>query len=52
MVEKSEARGHHLEQVSVQLDAFTQSVEHFEEWYIEIIEIVESKEVLALDTVT
>lgn len=49
MVEKSEARGQHLENVSTQLDAFTVSVQHFEEWYIEIVEIIESREVLALD---
>ncbi|KAK8744691.1 hypothetical protein OTU49_000570 [Cherax quadricarinatus] len=49
VVEKSESRGHHLEIVSTQLDAFVVSVEHFEEWYIEIVEIVESREVLSLD---
>ncbi|KAK8388090.1 hypothetical protein O3P69_020169 [Scylla paramamosain] len=49
VVEKSETRGQHLENVSTQLDAFTVSVEHFEEWYIEIVEIIESREVLALD---
>ncbi|XP_071543036.1 uncharacterized protein shot isoform X14 [Panulirus ornatus] len=49
VVEKSESRGQHLEVVSTQLDAFTVSVEHFEEWYIEIVEIVESREVLTLD---
>ncbi|XP_042210392.1 microtubule-actin cross-linking factor 1-like isoform X9 [Homarus americanus] len=49
VVEKSEYRGQHLEIVSTQLDAFTVSVEHFEEWYIEIVEIVESREVLSLD---
>lgn len=49
MVEKSEFRGQHLEVVSTQLDAFTVSVEHFEEWYIEIVEIIESREVLSLD---
>ena len=42
-------RSQHLEEVSVQLDCFTVSVEHFEEWYIEIVEIIESKEVLSLD---
>lgn len=49
MVEKSESRGQHLENVSTQLDAFTVSVHHFEEWYIEIVEVIESREVLALD---
>ncbi|MPC08705.1 Dystonin [Portunus trituberculatus] len=49
VVEKSETRGQHLENVSTQLDAFTVSVEHFEEWYIEIVEVIESREVLALD---
>lgn len=49
MVERSESRGHHLEVVSTQLEAFTVSVEHFEEWYIEIVEVVESREVLSLD---
>ncbi|MCL4115460.1 UNVERIFIED_CONTAM: hypothetical protein GTU68_053574, partial [Idotea baltica] len=50
VITKSEDRGHHLEQVSVQLDAFTQSAEHFEEWYIEIVEVIESREVLNLET--
>ncbi|CAL4125335.1 unnamed protein product, partial [Meganyctiphanes norvegica] len=49
VVERSEIRGLHLEECSTQLDAFTVSVEHFEEWYIEIVEIVESREVLSLE---
>ncbi|XP_047739188.1 dystonin [Hyalella azteca] len=50
VVERSSQRSRHLEEVSSELDAFTVSVEHFQEWYIEIVEIVESKEVLQLDT--
>ena len=50
MVEKSGQRSRHLDEVSSELDAFTVSVEHFQEWYIEIIEVIESKEVIGLDT--
>ena len=50
MVERSSGRSRHLEEVSQQLDAFTVSVEHFQEWYLEIVEVIDSREVLQLDT--
>merc|ERR1711981_1176246 len=39
-----------LNEVSTSLDVFTVNVEAFDEWYIEIIELLESPEMLTDDT--
>jgi len=43
------SRGQFLNEVSAQLDGFTASVDSFDNWFLQIIEILESKEMLTMD---
>eukprot|EP00096_Caligus_rogercresseyi_P012841 TRINITY_DN5508_c0_g1_i1.p1 TRINITY_DN5508_c0_g1~~TRINITY_DN5508_c0_g1_i1.p1 ORF type:complete len:867 (-),score=305.72 TRINITY_DN5508_c0_g1_i1:387-2987(-) len=43
-------RNAHLSEVSVSLDGFTGSVEKFDDWYNEVLDVLESKEVLQMDS--
>jgi len=49
LVKTVAARGQFLSEVSTQLDGFTVSVESFDDWYNQVLEFLESKEMLSMD---
>ena len=49
LVKAVNARSMLLNEVSTGLDSFTTNVESFDEWYIEITDILESREMLTMD---
>ncbi|XP_044737986.1 dystonin isoform X15 [Chrysoperla carnea] len=48
LLDKSIKRGDALEEVHVQLSQFTVQVNHFEQWYVSILDIVESRDLIKL----
>jgi dystonin len=49
LVKATQTRAVFLEEVSLNLEDFTQRVETFDEWYIEMVEFLESPEMLKMD---
>ena len=49
MVKAVHARGVFLDEISIGLGHFTSQVESFDDWYMEMIEILESREMLTMD---
>ena len=49
LVKAVQARGVFLDEISIGLGLFTQQVESFDDWYMEMIEILESREMLTMD---
>ncbi|XP_059089195.1 microtubule-actin cross-linking factor 1-like isoform X2 [Tigriopus californicus] len=49
LIKTVENRAIFLDEVSRELDDFTVRVENFDEWYVEMIDILESREMLAMD---
>ena len=49
LVKSVQARGVFLDEISIGLGLFTQQVESFDDWYMEMIEILESREMLTMD---
>ena len=49
LVKAVQSRAMLLNDVSAGLDGFTTSVEAFDVWYIEVIDILESREMLTMD---
>ena len=49
LVKSVQARGVFLDEISIGLGHFTSQVESFDDWYMEMIEILESREMLTMD---
>merc|ERR1712241_638516 len=49
LVKAVQTRGVFLDEISIGLGLFTQQVESFDDWYMEMIEILESREMLTMD---
>ena len=49
LVKSVQARGVFLDEISIGLGHFTGQVESFDDWYMEMIEILESREMLTMD---
>ena len=49
LVKVTQQRGAFFDEVSSELEDFTHRVENFDDWYMEMIEILESREMLTMD---